>query len=127
MVEMDFAVVVVRRRLVLEDNLIPLIMTKISMILHNCNSLFSLYICFYICNCTDTMYILSINEYLLTTYWLETFPLHHIRANRSTLCWFFFFFFFYMAESNTSLLPLNTMVHLVTIKLTPTNYLLWRR
>ena len=32
-----------------------------------------------------------------------------------------------MAESNTSMIPLNTMVHMVTIKLNPTNYLLWRR
>jgi alpha-N-arabinofuranosidase len=32
-----------------------------------------------------------------------------------------------MAESNNSLLALNTMVHMVTIKLTSTNYLLWRR
>ena len=32
-----------------------------------------------------------------------------------------------MAETSTNQLPLNTMVHMVTIKLTPTNYLLWRR
>lgn len=75
---------------------------------------------FYICNCTDTMYLLSINEYPLTAY-----------------CgWHFFFMvsepigqpladFFFMAESISSMLLLNTMVHLVTIKLTPTNYLLW--
>ena len=65
----------------IEDNLIPLIMTKISMILHNCSSLFSLYICFHVCNCTDTMHLLSINEYLL-----EAFPLQ--------IGWMIFFFFF---------------------------------
>jgi alpha-N-arabinofuranosidase len=31
-----------------------------------------------------------------------------------------------MAEFSTNQLSLNTMVHMVTIKLTPTNYLLWR-
>ena len=50
-------------------------MTKISVILHNCSSLFSLYICFHICNCTPTVYLLSINEYLLTAYLFEAFPL----------------------------------------------------
>ncbi|KAE8701309.1 hypothetical protein F3Y22_tig00110548pilonHSYRG00747 [Hibiscus syriacus] len=32
-----------------------------------------------------------------------------------------------MTDSSTNQLPLNTMVHMMTIKLTPTNYLLWRR
>ena len=63
---------------IIEDNLIPLIMAKISMILHNCSSLFSLYICFHVCNCTDTMHLLSINEYLL-----EAFP--------SQIKWIIFF------------------------------------
>ncbi|KAF5470482.1 hypothetical protein F2P56_010995 [Juglans regia] len=37
------------------------------------------------------------------------------------------FFQAFMANSSTNQLPLNTMVHMVTVKLTPTNYLLWRR
>jgi hypothetical protein len=47
-------------------------------------------------------------------------PLHGIKAGLK-------FLQDIMAEFSTNQIPLNTMVHMETIKLTPTNYLLWCR